>query len=281
MVTVSELAEFLAASPERLGEATRGFNFRVPLLSFAQFLVCRLDERKDPPSALADLHVADLYLTCACVEGIAGAPEAFVETFSIDIARVATKFARTRGVPEDDLSQMVMERLLVPEPEKPARLSLYKGTGPLRGFVQVTAARIVINARETKDEVSDPQEELFERLSPPTQSPETRLQEEQARTHLRNAFGSACSRLEPRDRDVLVYSICHGVSIDVLGRMYGVNRATAARWVQRARDQLVRMTRGELASKLALPEPELDSYLRGVLSRLELSVLRFLGESDP
>lgn len=275
---VANLADVLRPLIE---DAQRAHAFDVPLPVYARFVAARLPEGSAPEVALSQLRLSDLYLACGCVEGVAGAADAFVASYSRDVAKVAAKFARSRGMPEDDLVQIVMARLLLPDDERPARLSLYRGTGALGGFVQVTAARLAINASDRPSNVVEPEEKLFQRLTAPELSPESDLDQQRAKAHLRAAFAGAAGQLSARERNILFYSLCEGLSIDVLGRMYGVHRSTAARWVQDARDRLVKGTREELARRLGLSDHGVDSFMNGAMSRLELSVARFLAVETP
>ena len=68
-------------------------------------------------------------------------------------------------------------------------------------------------------------------------------------------------------------SYLEGASIDALGALYKVHRATAARWLGRAREQLLSNTRGALSEQLGLADDELSSVMRLIHSRLEVSEL--------
>lgn len=243
---------------------------------FGRFVACRLDPGRPVVEALEALHVADLYLVCACLERIRGAADVFLARFSPEITRVAARFVRSRSVSADDLVQAVVARMLVGEDESPPRLSLYRGAGPLGGFVEVTAARLAIDATRAEREHLEPEAGVFARLLVAPGTPESRLVDESARAHVRSAFERAASSLEPRARAVLAFSLCDGLSIDAIGRTYGVHRATAARWIESAREALVRATRAELARALGLGAAQLDVLTRDGLSRFELSVTRCL-----
>jgi RNA polymerase sigma-70 factor (ECF subfamily) len=56
--------------------------------------------------------------------------------------------------------------------------------------------------------------------------------------------------------------------------MQKVSRATVARWLASARDELKERTLNELVGRLKLPEAELESVLELVRSQLELSLSR-------
>jgi RNA polymerase sigma-70 factor (ECF subfamily) len=66
-----------------------------------------------------------------------------------------------------------------------------------------------------------------------------------------------------------------------IGALYGTHRATAARWVAAARDELATRTRDELRRRLSLSHQEVDGLIRWVQSQLELSLQRlFVVERD-
>ena len=108
---------------------------------------------------------------------MAGAAEEFLRRYSADIARVATRFSRAGSVDADDLVQIVTTRLLLPAGEKPARLSLYRGQGPIAGFVRVTAARLAINTVDAPSSTaaSEPENDLFAALVSPAATPEAEV----------------------------------------------------------------------------------------------------------
>lgn len=290
MVSEEELSAFsdafLASAPlagasapplqRFLAGAADAHSFQVRPADFGRFVACRVESGRPLLDALGALHLADLYLVCGCLEDVRGAADAFLARFAPDIARVAARFARSRSVSAEDLVQAVLTRMLVGEAERPPRLALYRGTGALGGFVEVTAARIAIDATRTERERLEPEAGAFARLLVAPGTPESLLGDQHARAHLRSAFERAAAGLEPRARAVLAFSLCDGLSIDAIGRTYGVHRATAARWIDAAREALVRATRAELAQSLRLGETQLDVLLREGLSRFELSVTRCL-----
>ena len=69
-----------------------------------------------------------------------------------------------------------------------------------------------------------------------------------------------------------------GWSIDQIGSLYGVHRATAARWLTNAREELGARIRAGLAERLEIGESQVDSIVALVTSRIELSLERLLGD---
>jgi RNA polymerase sigma-70 factor (ECF subfamily) len=78
--------------------------------------------------------------------------------------------------------------------------------------------------------------------------------------------------LARRDRTLLRYRYIDDLDIDAIGAVYRVHRATAARWLQRIRRELLEDTRARLAAKLAVKTDELDSILRFIGSQLDISI---------
>ena len=72
--------------------------------------------------------------------------------------------------------------------------------------------------------------------------------------------------LDQRQRNVLQMNLVQGLSIDEVGRVYAVHRATAARWVSAAREQLVSQTRTRLAERLNLQSNEVIPSEKGDLA---------------
>jgi RNA polymerase sigma-70 factor (ECF subfamily) len=79
------------------------------------------------------------------------------------------------------------------------------------------------------------------------------------------------------DRNVLRYHFAHGLTIDQIGALYHVHRATAARRVAKARDELLAGTRRRLMARLALNRADLDSVMRLIESSIHVSLRRVLG----
>jgi RNA polymerase sigma-70 factor (ECF subfamily) len=91
----------------------------------------------------------------------------------------------------------------------------------------------------------------------------------------KQAFTKALRSLAPRDQTLLRQHVIDGLTIDQLGALYDVHRSTAARNLERARQAILDATRQRFASALRVRHSELDSILRLIRSRLEVT-LRWL-----
>ncbi len=82
--------------------------------------------------------------------------------------------------------------------------------------------------------------------------------------------------LSPGERNLLRQHFSDGLTVDEIGALHGVHRATAARRVAKARSQLFAGTRRTLMDNLGLNRSELDSVMRMIESNVHVSVQRNL-----
>ena len=209
-----------------------------------------------PADALAR-HGADLYLACACASGD---------------ARDAPAFA-------DEVCQRLRASLLVGDGTERPRIVDYAGRGPLRAWVGVAAVRHALMLRrgqQRQREVSTDDDWTGKLTQASTGNPELDLVKREHAEAFGTALRDAAAALEPRLRATLRMHFVDGLSIDEIGAAYGVHRATAARWIQRARDELFAGTRDRLRQRLALSPSELDRVTALVQSQLDVSLSTLL-----
>jgi RNA polymerase sigma-70 factor (ECF subfamily) len=225
----------------------------------------------DVADALAAAPAADLVLAAACAAQEPTAHAAFEAILAeVDAAGASTRAPRDLV---DEVKQLLRLQLLVARDDKPAGIAGYRGKGPLRGWVRITATRELIRHLKKRSRELPIDKQLDEALgADPVLEHLKGEYREQFATALREAIAELCAE----DRTLLRQQIVDNLSIDELGAAYGVHRATAARWLTRARAALVTATRGRLAARLAMPVDEIDSVLRLVQSRLDASVVRYL-----
>jgi RNA polymerase sigma-70 factor (ECF subfamily) len=157
----------------------------------------------------------------------------------------------------------------------PPRIRQYAGRGPLRTWLRMAATRQALNFREEERVRSRSVDELDE-LARPVLDPELRLVKAEAHGHFKAAFAAALSELEATEQNVLRLQILDGLSIDEIGRVYGVHRATAARWLVKARERLLERTKTLLHERLADDSLEVNSLIRMVESQMDVSLIRLL-----
>jgi RNA polymerase sigma-70 factor (ECF subfamily) len=232
----------------------------------------------DLATELAQIRFADLHLAFACGRGDARAIALFEERMLPPLFPQLERIAGDRGA-RDDLLQTLRRQLLMSEEGRSPKLMRYSGRGALAGWLRVVATRAAIKqaARApAPGAASSGDDGELVALATPSDAPELHLLKERYRQPFREAFVEALASLQPRTRNLLRQSALDGLSIDELGRLYRVHRATAARWVADARRELLGETRRRLVERVGVPEEECDSIMRLVHSQVDVTLRRLL-----
>ena len=228
--------------------------------------------------ALASFHAADFLLACACVKGLSQATAELDRRIRAGPLVVIARQMQGR-VSADEIHARLLQRLLMAEGERTPKMAEYSGRGPLDAWLSVVALRVALNVAPPSPREVPLDEQLMSDDGPATGHPELDLLRERFRGDFRKAVRGAVAALNPRDRTVLRLSVVDGLNIDAIGRTFGVHRATVARWIAAARDQIIVGTRAALRENLKLKPQELDSLLGLADSRLDVSLGRFLKDS--
>ena len=120
-------------------------------------------------------------------------------------------------------------------------------------------------------------DQLFSMITPGS-DPELAILRARYHDGVEKAIRTALTKLVGRSRAVLRYQFVDGWSIDRIGQVYGVHRATAARWLGEARDELGELIRNEVGAQLGITITEIDSIIRLVQTRLNLSLSGLLAD---
>jgi len=223
-------------------------------------------------------HDADLALAAACAAGD-GAALATFEQDVLPSARAAIASIDASAAFVDEAIQRVRALLFVGGEDGRPRIGDYAGRGPLRAWVGITAARTALMMRRSqvrqREVVGD--ESWTDALAViSTGNPELELIKRQYADAFAAALRDTVAAALPRSRAVLRMSFVDALSIDEIGTVYGVHRATAARWIRGACDEVMSGTRDLLAERLALSTTELDRVTALVRSQLDVSVSQLL-----
>jgi RNA polymerase sigma-70 factor (ECF subfamily) len=251
----------------------------VPLTTalFAAWVASRLEDAEDPWLELSRLRGGDLWIACACAEGMSAAIAALEATFAdaIEQALARVEFDRTQ---RDELRQIVRHHLFVGDGV--GAIARYSGRGPLAAWLRVTATRTALNARRRERTTVEVDDDDLGALPERLRDPELDHLKRTYQEVFREAFAAAAASLTPRERTLLRQAVIHGLTVREVGRMYGVHHATVARWIDHARSALAQAVQRELGGRLRLRPEELASVLVLVRSRLEISIDRVLATPD-
>ncbi|MBA3453925.1 MAG: sigma-70 family RNA polymerase sigma factor [Deltaproteobacteria bacterium] len=233
-------------------------------------------------AALDGLRPADLYLAAACAKQVPGAINTFDREYmkEVDIALARMRIGPPRLA---DVKQLVRQRLFVGggtagTPTSPGKITEYGGRGDLRRWVRSVAVRTCLNdLRKGKREILVDDDQLIAQHAVSADDPEVEYMKRTYSEQFKAAFSEALGGLGAREQTLLRYHHVDGLNIDEIGAIYRVHRVTAFRWLEKAKEQLVRTTLETLRGRLKLPAAELDSVLRMIRSQIHLSLIRHLG----
>jgi RNA polymerase sigma-70 factor (ECF subfamily) len=224
-----------------------------------------LDKGVDPAEAVWP----DLVLVEAVLQQVPGAWEHLRRLHG---QRVGAAFQRVASgaATADDIEGHFWSALVVPTQGDTPLLARYFGRGALGAWLVVTATRLAQKSRDRNKEDSGGDAALLERVA--VVEDELKLFRNRHRPDFVAALKAAFSTLDPKSRNLLRHHYLDGVETPGLGRMYGVHRATALRWLEEAREQFVQIFRDELGRRFSVPRIEVDSIARLFRSNLDLSM---------
>lgn len=238
---------------------------------FAAHLASVLAARGEEPTetAIRSLPASDLYLAAACCDRDPAAAAAFRTAFVPALRAALGKI----GLPAstiDETVQRVLTMTLVGDGGAP-QIATYTGRGSLRSWVRTIGVRTGRRLRGAEHAAAPGDDEL-DVLPGAVADPELAMLRERYRGEVRTAFAAAFGALTERQRNVLRQYHIDELTIDQLGALYQVNRATAARWVNSARTTVLEGVRDRLMAQLRISRRQVDSIVRLVRSQLDVSV---------
>lgn len=242
---------------------------------FAEHVAGLAPDETDPLAAIAAMPTNDLFLACACARGDSKA----IRLFEKRVLPLAEPAIARIDPSEDFVDEAIHElriRLLVDGEQGPARIRAYLGRGPLAHWVRVVAMRIAYGLKRQRPVEEPAPEELFAALPFEGTSPETKSLRADLARPFHEAFTAALASLDVRERNVLRLYLLEGVPSEVIGTMYGVHRATVARWVAATHEHLLSETRRRLAAELGVIGPDLDTLMRLATRGIEISIATVL-----
>jgi RNA polymerase sigma-70 factor, ECF subfamily len=233
----------------------------VPDDAFAAYIVARAGGLD-----VSSLHVADLYLACACARKDRAAIATFDREFIAPLATIVERGGAPAHVGAE-VTQILRERLLVGDAERAARIVDYSGRGSLAGWLRIAAVREVskVHRHERVHAGLRPDE------PPPPATPEESAIRARYGDAFNTAFRDAFQALPSEDRLILRLHFAEGLNLDGLAVALGFSRATAGRRIVTARTRLREETLRLLGERLEASPDEIDSVLAALRSRLDIT----------
>jgi len=240
--------------------------------AYADYVVERLARQPDPLAALARMYFDDLFLAWWAGTGSDRGIQAFEAEFAGEQQRIAARFS---NLPSEDVEQQLRVRLFVGDRPK---IHEYSGVGSLLGWVRVVTMRSFVdvaraNRRTQYLEDLDDSELLGVQL---ITGVEASSFGPDLVPIIKGAFADAVSGLAPKQRAFLRHAYVDRLTLDQIAQSYSIHRATVARVLKSAREQLIEHTRTNVIAAVGVAPAELGSALSTIEQRLELSLSRLL-----
>ncbi len=216
-------------------------------------------------------NARDLYLAAACAAG----DQAALSILEAGPLREIPDFVARIDCSADfgaEVAQLVRQKLLVaPAPGQPTKIGEYRGSGPLGGWIRVVAVRVALDLRRERSTAGRAGSEPMD-VAAAGADPEIAVLRDLYRDAFREALHAALGDLPVRARNLLRFHFAEGLTLDGLATSYRVHRATIARWLAQARNQLLERTRHHLGAAVGASGEEVDSIVRVLGSDMDVSL---------
>lgn len=236
---------------------------------FMPFLARHLSADVCSIDGLAEIHVEELYLACAYGMGERAAIDA-LESQYLSNVRTALLRLRIPTVEIEDLLSELRRRLVEMQDVRSPRRG-YSGRGSLKGWLVLCAVREA-EARKQRARREQPLEQSWPDIPGLMSHPDRQVLLEKYKVEFQAAFRDALTRLTPRERNLLRYCYLDRLTGEQIAHLYRVHRATAARWVTHAEEQLAENMRELILARVGLSAESLNQIVADIQSQLSLSL---------
>jgi RNA polymerase sigma-70 factor, ECF subfamily len=225
------------------------------------------------PSDRALTRAPDLYLAAACAAQLPAALAAFDRGY----IGLVPMFISRLGVPSslvDEVAQRV--RVLVLSGRRP-RIETYAAQGTLEAWMRLVATRVALDlliAEGRRKQAND--QEALGALVDASDDPELHAIKAHYQEALQQALEDSLTALDERQKTLLRMHVVDGRSIDAIGLVYRVHRATVARWLIAIRRQVFEEVKRRLAIDLRIATTSFHSLVEAVRGELRVSLDRVL-----
>jgi RNA polymerase sigma-70 factor, ECF subfamily len=223
------------------------------------------------------LHGADLYLACACTLGLPPAVKGFEQRLFPIVERHIMRQGLARGRGEDVL-QMLRIWLVG---ERPPRIAKYAGRGQLVAWLTIVSTRRALRMalRHSSDRL------VRDKVNPaglpsPLVDPEASAIRRRHQAGFQQALDDSLGALSPRARAVLRLHYLEGRNIDAIAHVYGVHRATVARWLTAIQGTVLARIRDHLPLSKRPTTSEFRNLTEEVRADLYINMDRALRDED-
>lgn len=236
-------------------------------------------EGPSPIESLNGLSGEELYLACACAQMSSAALKAFERSY---LSHTPSFLSRMSPTPSliDDVKQALREKLFLGKDGEPPKIAGYSGRGSLLTWTRVVAARLALNMKRGKNQQAETGESAIDAVAAVGGDAELDVLQSRYQEEFHKAVKEAFASLTSKQRNILRLHFVNGLSGEKIGAVFRVHQTTVARWLAAAREDVLTTTKSLLRQRLKVRDEELDSIVRGLQSRLDLSMTALLKQTQ-
>lgn len=187
--------------------------------------------------------------------------------------------AIARLVPGPDGSEIVqqlLDGLLVGSPGSTPKIGTYAGQAPLDRWLQVIAQRAALTWLRSREAEARAYAGAAAQPQRVPAHPEMAYLKERYRADFEQALHDALDRMPANDRALLRLHLVSGMTVESIGRMFGIGQTTASRRLAKARDALLKDLKATLRQRIGASSAEVASIAALVASELDVSLSQLL-----
>lgn len=215
----------------------------------------------------------DIYLAACCALGDATATVVFDRLY-LTFLRPLVRAAVTTDDDLKELRQQLRIKLLVGDRPK---IGQYRGQGTLLGWVQACATRTALNLKRGHFHRTRSEPTMLERMVSDECNPERQLASRQSRNALSAALARCLAALSAKEKTLLQLFFVDAVSMEEIAPLFGVHRATVARWIGATRTKVLDGVCRAMSAELQATRAEVSSLMGLDRSEIDISVGTILG----
>jgi RNA polymerase sigma-70 factor (ECF subfamily) len=176
----------------------------------------------------------------------------------------------------DEVDQRLWDAALVGAAGAGPKLASYSGQGALAGWVGIAAQRIALMLRRHEAAEERAADGAAAEAQALAADPELAFIKGKLRNQFQGALTRALAALDDRERMIYRLHLVDGLTVESIGKIYGVSHSTVSRWLAKARESVIREAQRVLRDEMRLSPAEFESVAALVVSQLDLSVSRLL-----
>src|SRR5215469_16743904 len=239
------------------------------------------------------LHGPDLYLATSCARNCPGSADARFPADASENSSVAWKtlektykgficdlvrFFYSTTFAAQDLADSILADLFLPDRSGSSRIASYDGRSSLSTWLRVVVCNRAINARRCSATVksTDIQAEIPD--EPALENIELTVRAQRYGAVLGDSLKSACSRLTPRERLILLWRYEDGLQLGQIARLLGIHQSNVTRQLERMQGKLRDEVVSILSRKHGLSRSAIQECVQDIVEnpRHGVSILDFI-----